>query len=186
MPVINVRIDDVCRTWTDTLDSRMMIPGVHHVTVARTHGWWEATHLGFATLPQIRQLVEHLDDRSRGKWKPGKLAEGQVHVLHDASLMAPSVDDLVWDGESERVEIDRPPFDGLPCPLVKYSHRFILAKDATIIEDDWLDVCITCIEPSTTTSSEEALHGNGTTSFPFRSDKKSLMCLKRLATFRGI
>ena len=74
----------------------------------------------------------------------------------------------------------------LPCPLVKYSHRFTLAKDATITEDDWLDAFIICIERSTTTSSEEALHGNGTTSFPFRSDKKSLMCLKRLATFRGI
>ena len=139
MPMINVRIDDVCRTWTDTLDSRMMIPGVHHVTVARTHGWWEATHLGFATLPQIRQLVEHLDDRSRGKWKPGKLAEGQVHVLHDATLMAPSVDDLVWDGESERVEIDRPPFDGPALPIGEiftpihtrqgcYNHRGRLAR----------------------------------------------------------
>ena len=33
LPIINVRIDDFCRTWTDTLDSRMMNPGVHHVTL---------------------------------------------------------------------------------------------------------------------------------------------------------
>ena len=80
-----------------------------------------------------------------------KLADGQVHVLHDASLMAPSVDDLVWDGESgERVEIDRPPFDALP--IGEIFTPIHTAKDVTIIEDDWLDVCITCIEPSTTTS----------------------------------
>ena len=31
MPIINVRIDDVCRTWNDTLDARMVQPGVHHI-----------------------------------------------------------------------------------------------------------------------------------------------------------
>ena len=73
-----------------------------------------------------------------------------------------------------------------PYPLAKFSHRFIRAKDATIIEDDWLDVFIICIEPFTTTSTEEVLRDNGMTSFPFKNDKKSLMCLKRLAMFRGI
>ena len=139
LPIINVRIDDICRTWTDTLDPRMMNPGVHHVTVARTHGWWETTHLGFATMPQVRQLMEHLEDGSRGKWKPGKLAEGQLHVIHDATLSPPSVDDLVWDGETERVEIERPPFDGPALPIVEvftpihtrqgcYNHRGRLAR----------------------------------------------------------
>ena len=74
----------------------------------------------------------------------------------------------------------------LHCRLLRCSRRFILVKDATTIEVDWLDACITCIELSTTTSSGEALHDNGTMLFPFKSDKKSLMCLKRLAVFRGI
>lgn len=139
LPLINVRIDDICRTWTDTLDPRMMNPGVHHVTAARTQGWWEATHLGFATMPQVRQLMEHLEDGSRGKWKPGKLAEGQLHVLHDSTLAPPTIDDLVWDGESERVEIERPAFDGPELPLHEiftplhtrqgcYNHRGRLAR----------------------------------------------------------
>ncbi len=139
LPIINVRIDDFCRTWTDTLDSRMMNPGVHHVTAARTPGWWESAHLGFATMPQIRQLMEHLEDGSRGKWKPGKLAEGQLHLLHDATLAPPTIDDLVWDGESERIEIERPPFDGPELPLNEiftplhtrqgcYNHRGRLAR----------------------------------------------------------
>ena len=139
IPIINVRIDDFCRTWTDTLDPRMMNPGIHHVTAARTHGWWEAAHLGFATMPQIRQLMEHLEDGSRGKWKPGKLAEGQLHVLHDSTLAPPTIDDLVWDGDSERVEIERPTFDGPALPLEEvftplhtrqgcYNHRGRLAR----------------------------------------------------------
>lgn len=139
LPIINVRIDDFCRTWTDTLDPRMMNPGVHHVTVARTSGWWEASHLGFATMPQIRHLMEHLEDGSRGKWKPGKLAEGRLHVLHDATLAPPTMDELVWDGQSERVEIERPGFDGPELPLDEvftpihtrqgcYNHRGRLAR----------------------------------------------------------
>ncbi len=139
LPIINVRIDDFCRTWTDTLDPRMMNPGVHHVTAARTPGWWEAAHLGFATMPQIRQLMEHLENGSRGKWKPGKLAEGQLHVLHDPTLAPPSIDELEWDGVSERVEIERPPFDGPELPLCEvftpihtrqgcYNHRGRLAR----------------------------------------------------------
>ncbi len=139
LPIINVRIDDICRTWTDTLDPRMMNPGVHHVTIARTFGWWEGTHLGFATMPQVRKLMEYLGDGSRGKWKPGKLAEGQLHVLHDTTLAAPTIDDLQWDGESEHVELERPPFDGPELPLGEiftplhtrqgcYNHRGRLAR----------------------------------------------------------
>ena len=141
LPIINVRIDDICRTWTDTLDPRMMNPGVHHVTVARTPGWWEATHLGFATLQQVRQLMEHLENGSRGKWKPGKLADGQVHVLHDATLEAPAIDEMQWDGENERVEIQPPAFDGPKLPIEEiftpihtrqgcYNHRGRLARCA--------------------------------------------------------
>jgi len=74
----------------------------------------------------------------------------------------------------------------LHCRLLRCSRQFTPVKDATTIEAGWLDVCITCIEPSTTTSSEEVLHDNGTMSFPFKSDKKSLMCLKHLARSGGI
>ena len=74
----------------------------------------------------------------------------------------------------------------LHCRLLRCSRLFTPVKDATTIEADWLDVCITCTGLSTTTSSEEALHDNGTMSFTFKSDKKSLMCLKRLAVLRGI
>ena len=36
LPVFPVRIEDVCRTWADGLDTREAYPGVHHVTLART------------------------------------------------------------------------------------------------------------------------------------------------------
>ena len=66
------------------------------------------------------------------------------------------------------------------------SHLSTRVKDVAIIVDDWLDVFTINIDRFTTTSSEEALLGNGTMSFQSRSAKKSLMSLKRLAMFRGI
>ena len=135
-----MRIDDFCRTWTDTLDSRMMNPGVHHVTAARTPGWWEPAHLGFATMPQIRQLMEHLEDGSRGKWKPGKLAEGQLHLLHDATLAPPTVDDLVWDGETERIEIERPPLARCVHHLHRAFHSNIYRRGSARQWDDVISV----------------------------------------------
>ena len=139
MPIINVRIDDVCRTWNDTLDARMVQPGVHHITLARTQGWWESTHLGFATLPQIRQLIEYLGDGSRIKWKPAKLAEGSLHVLHDTTIEPPSMDDIQWDGTVELVGRECPAFDGPELPFKEvftpihtlagcYNHRGRFAR----------------------------------------------------------
>ena len=139
MPIINVRIDDVCRTWNDTMDARMVQPGVHHITLARTQGWWESTHLGFATLPQIRQLIEYLGDGSRIKWKPAKLAEGSLHVLHNTTIEAPTMDDILWDGTVELVERERPAFDGPQLPFEEvftpihtlagcYNHRGRFAR----------------------------------------------------------
>ena len=112
-------------------------------------------------MPQIRQLMEHLEDGSRGKWKLENFAEGQLHLLHDATLAPPTIDDLVWDGESERIEIERPPFDGPELPLNEiftplhtrqgcYNHRGRLA-----------DVFIICIGRSTATSTEEDLPAVG-------------------------
>ena len=78
-----------------------------------------------------------------GEVEAGKLAEGQLHVIHDATLSPPSMDDLVWDGETERVEIERPPFDGPALPIVEvftpihtrqgcYNHRGRLARCASL------------------------------------------------------
>ena len=53
IPVVTVRIRDLCRTYADSLDSRMIQPGVHHITMARSKGWWEKTHLGFVTVQQL-------------------------------------------------------------------------------------------------------------------------------------
>ena len=163
LPIINVRIDDFCRTWTDTLDPRMMNPGVHHVTVARTSGWWEASHLGFATMPQVRHLMEHLEDGSRGKWKPGKLTEGRLHILHDATLAPPTMDELVWDGETSVLRLNDLNSMDLNFLSMKSSLPFTPVKVATIIVDGWLDVSITNIVLFTTTSTEEALLDNGMT-----------------------
>ena len=38
MPIIPVRIENICRTWADNLDARDVNPGVHHVTVVRSPG----------------------------------------------------------------------------------------------------------------------------------------------------
>ena len=48
LPVFTIRLEGLCRTYADALDNRDMIPGVHHVTLARSTGWWESvsyTHL---------------------------------------------------------------------------------------------------------------------------------------------
>ena len=41
IPVIKVRINGLCRTYADGLDSRMIRPRIHHITLARTAGWWK-------------------------------------------------------------------------------------------------------------------------------------------------
>ena len=45
MPIFTVRITGLCRTYADALDNREVVPGVHHITLARTDGWWEKTDL---------------------------------------------------------------------------------------------------------------------------------------------
>ena len=45
----SVRLSDLCRTWTDGQDARHIQPGLHHVTLARSRGWWEVAHLGLFT-----------------------------------------------------------------------------------------------------------------------------------------
>ena len=57
MPIYTVRLSSLCRTYADGLDSREVIPGVHHITLARTKGWWEKSHLAMATLEQMKEMV---------------------------------------------------------------------------------------------------------------------------------
>ena len=45
MPIFIARLENLCRTYSDGLDSRMIQPGIHHITLARSEGWWEKTHI---------------------------------------------------------------------------------------------------------------------------------------------
>ena len=111
MPIIPVRIDGLTRTWIDSLDSREVQPGVHHVTLARTAGWWERTLLALPDTRQMRKMTDWLNAGSTTDWRWCKLAEGSIHITPDENLQAPTQDMLVWDGDSERVE------DAAPKPL---------------------------------------------------------------------
>ena len=37
IPVVNVRLQGLCRTYADGLDARMIRPGVHHITLSLIH-----------------------------------------------------------------------------------------------------------------------------------------------------
>ena len=111
MPIIPVRIDGLTRTWIDSLDSREVQPGVHHVTLARTEGWWERTLLALPDTGQMRKMTAWLNAGSTTDWRWCRLAEGSIHITPDENLQAPTQDMLVWDGDSERVE------DAAPKPL---------------------------------------------------------------------
>lgn len=108
LPIFPVRLEGVCRTWADSLDNRDMNPGVHHVTLASSPGWWELTFLAMATIDQMKAMVEWLGNGVRSAWKPVKLAEGAIRLESDVALEAPSMDDISWDGQVERVERDAP------------------------------------------------------------------------------
>ncbi len=108
MPIIPVRIDGLSRTWIDTLDSREVQPGVHHVTLARTEGWWERTLLALPDIEQMRKMTDWLNAGSTTAWRWCKLAEGSIHITPDENLLAPTREMLVWDGDFERVEESAP------------------------------------------------------------------------------
>ena len=111
MPIIPVRIDGLTRTWIDSLDSREVQPGVHHVTLARTEGWWERTLLALPDTGQMRKMTAWLNAGSTTDWRWCRLAEGSIHITPDENLQAPTQDMLVWDGDVERVE------EAAPKPL---------------------------------------------------------------------
>lgn len=109
LPIYTVRITGLCRTYADALDPRDTYPGVHHITLARTHGWWELTHMAMATVDQMKAMMTWLDNGKSGMWKPVKPAEGTLHFELEP-IEAPPHEDIVWDGEHELVERAAPPF----------------------------------------------------------------------------
>ncbi len=111
LPIFTVRISGLCRTYADALDGREVIPGVHHITLARLKGWWENTHLAMATVPQMKAMVEWLDQGRRGTWRPVKPAEGALH-FEPLQLSPPSQELIVWDGESESITGEAPGTNG--------------------------------------------------------------------------
>ena len=112
IPVICVRINGLCRTYADSLDSRMVNPGVHHVTLARTLGWWEVTHLAFATLPQMKAMVTWLNNGKRGSWRGVKANEGSIRIENQPQLRKPSVQSITWDGKTETCTDEEPEANG--------------------------------------------------------------------------
>ena len=138
VPILRVRLSDLCRTWTDGQDARHIQPGLHHVTLARSRGWWEVAHLGLLTRPEMKRLTMWLAEDRPGVWKAVRPAEGRLHV-EIGSLEPPTRDDIEWDGAEERVERSAPPFTGPEVDLSNvmvpvhvrrgcYDHRGRLAR----------------------------------------------------------
>ena len=138
LPLLPVRLEGICRTWADGLDPRDAYPGVHHVTLARTPGWWELAVVGLATTEQLKQMRDWLDNGNPHAWKPVKLAEGCVRFEHE-SILPPTQDEVEWDGTSEHVSTSMPSATG-PALLLDdllvvvhtrhgcYNHRGRIAR----------------------------------------------------------
>ena len=138
LPLLPVRLEGLCRTWADGLDPRDTYPGIHHVTLARTPGWWEMSVIGFATKEQLKLIREWLENGVSNSWRPVKLAEGTIRFEH-AILEPPSAQDVDWDGTMERVTRPMPEASGpaldLDALLVVvhtrqgcYNHRGRIAR----------------------------------------------------------
>ncbi len=139
LPILTVRLEGICRTWADGLDPRDAYPGIHHVTLARTPGWWEKSHVGLATKEQLKIIREWLDNGVRSTWRPVKLGEGGVRFEHDSELDSPLPSDVEWDGTTERISAETPPATGPSISLDEllvvvhtrqgcYNHRGRLAR----------------------------------------------------------
>ena len=147
LPIYTVRLSGLCRTYADGLDNREVTPGVIHITLARTAGWWEKTHLAMATVEQMKKMVVWLDQGRKGTWKPVKPAEGMLH-FESENLAPPVSDDIVWDGHVELVEREEPPVNGSQIDLKQvmvpvhanygcYDNRGRLARCAHIAQRDF-------------------------------------------------
>jgi hypothetical protein len=112
LPLIPIRLEGLCRTWSDSLDSREVQPGVHHVTIASSPGWWETSHLTLIGIQEMKALVKWLDGTIPGAWRPIRSAEGVIRLENDAQIGYPSAGQMSWDGIEERVEVEMPAANG--------------------------------------------------------------------------
>lgn len=112
LPIVPVRIEHLARTWADGLDAREVQPGVHHVTLASSPGWWELTHLTLAPLSDLKTMTSWLNNGRQGTWKPVKLAEGNVRIIEEYTIIPPAVSSMNWDGECETVNETMPKIKG--------------------------------------------------------------------------
>tara|TARA_B100000614_G_scaffold262540_1_gene296716 strand:- start:78 stop:803 length:726 start_codon:yes stop_codon:yes gene_type:complete len=112
MPIIPVRLEGICRTWADNLDAREIQPGIHHVTLARSPGWWERSFITLLELPDMKRLVAWLDGPNSNTWAPKRLAEGVIRLENDMNLMPPTIEEISWNGIEEKVEADLPASNG--------------------------------------------------------------------------
>ena len=139
LPLLPVRLEGICRTWADGLDPRDAYPGIHHVTLARTPGWWEVSHVGMASREQLKLIRDWLDNGVRSTWRPVKLGEGTIRFEHDPMLQPPTTSDVEWDGTTERVSMPTPEPTGPPISLEEllvvvhtrqgcYNHRGRLSR----------------------------------------------------------
>ena len=139
LPLLTVRLEGICRTWADGLDPRDAYPGIHHVTLARTPGWWERSHVGLASKEQLKRIREWLDNGVRSTWRPVKLGEGGVRFEHNPDLEPPAPSDVEWDGAAEMVSTQAPAITGPSISLDDllvvvhtrqgcYNHRGRLAR----------------------------------------------------------
>ena len=109
MPIFMIRLENLCRTYADALDNRMINPGIHHITLARSDGWWEKAHIAMATIEQMKSMIAWLNNgRRNGDWKPVKPAEGRIRFENDPQLQCPTMDMLHWDGNTETVKQETP------------------------------------------------------------------------------
>ena len=112
MPIIPVRIENICRTWADNLDPRDANPGVHHVTIASSPGWWELTHITLVEPKEMKKIVQWLDGSKPNTWAPKRLAEGTIRLETDLELKSPTIDEFVWDGKDDVVQVEIPKANG--------------------------------------------------------------------------
>ena len=147
LPIYTVRLSSLCRTYADGLDNREVTPGVHHITLARTEGWWEKSHMAMATISQMKDMVIWLDQGRKGTWRPAKPAEGKLHFEKE-ELMPPAVEHISWDGHVEVVNQPAPALSGLEVDLKQvmvplhtqhgcYDNRGRLARCAHIPQRDF-------------------------------------------------
>lgn len=139
LPIFTIRLEGLCRTYADSLDNRDIIPGVHHVTLARSEGWWELSHIAMATVEQMKAMVAWLCNGQKGKWKPVKPAEGSISLHIGQPIEFPTKEMVIYDGVKESVSGEMPPATGPSIDLSKvmvpvhtaygcYDHRGRLAR----------------------------------------------------------